>query len=486
MKADVDQAALPGKASAMAEERLRAGRLEQYVSNELVVSYPDLRLVQAKLTELDVTYDLEVSRALDLACLQLNDFTTVERRVERHSEQFGLDHPDLRRQLDSDRDGHVNELDLLLEALRRSFRREYGGWTPTMGKNRVVQGTAGQEIPVGLAVGEYVIGHGGDGPPRPAPLPTSWTRRTGSNSHVARVGILDTPLVEHPLLRGAYFGADGNAVEPEERGTPRNWRAGHATFVAGLIRRQAPYAELVVKPVLGSETGTADTWSVANAIVEFARFDVDILNLSLGCFTDDGRAPLVLERALSRLGPEIVVVAAAGNHGSIEQDLQRHLEEDPELHDRYGGQVERPMVVSKAPMWPAAFDGVMAVGASKGPDTRVRADFSPDLPWVRLIAPGVDQVSTYLDGKVEGLERDFPDATDLEPSFGGSAAWSGTSYAAANVSGVIAAGTLPGRRSARAVLDGLLHPPHDPDGYGEAGAPGSTPGAPPFVKLARR
>ena len=50
----------------------------------------------------------------------------------------------------------------------------------------------------------------------------------------------------------------------------------------------------------------------------FAGSGTEILNVSLGCYTEDGEPPLVLARAVSVLSPAILLIAAAGNHGDIE------------------------------------------------------------------------------------------------------------------------------------------------------------------------
>jgi subtilisin family serine protease len=135
----------------------------------------------------------------------------------------------------------------------------------------------------------------------------------------------------------------------------------------------------------------------------FAGTRIDILNTSLGCRTFSGSEPLVIRRALRALGPDVLVVAAAGNHNL-----------EPYRHQ---------------PTWPAASPGVVAVGATD-------ANFSPELPWVSYVAPGTQVVSTYLDGAY--------------------ARWEGTSFAAAVVSGAVAARTVPGQVSPAQALTRVL------------------------------
>jgi subtilisin family serine protease len=172
------------------------------------------------------------------------------------------------------------------------------------------------------------------------------------------------------------------------------------------------------------DDGSANAWDVANHIVSFGEAGVDVLNLSFVCYTSDGEAPLVLANAINRLQPGTVVVAAAGN---LAPDTQ-----------------------SPGPAWPAAFDRVIAVGAS---DEHGRsAPFSPQAPWVDILSPGTNVTSTFLDGPV----RIGTKSTEGSRTFKGFAAWSGTSFAAARVTGTIAAGVLPGRISARESLDNLL------------------------------
>jgi subtilisin family serine protease len=140
----------------------------------------------------------------------------------------------------------------------------------------------------------------------------------------------------------------------------------------------------------------------------------------------------------------LVVVAAAGNHGAVK---------DP---DPTGGKSE-PTVKNQARKagWPAALDDVIAVGAVVDATKKEAelASFSPDAPWVDVLAPGVDLKSTFLprtckkDDNGVVKEEEFPE---------GWATWSGTSFAAGLVSGAIAAAADPGRRSARSAAQDLF------------------------------
>jgi len=87
---------------------------------------------------------------------------------------------------------------------------------------------------------------------------------------------------------------------------------------------------------------------------------------------------------------------------------------------------------------------VLAVGALDG---GVAADFNPrgaggegTAPWIDVFAPGVNTVSTYLgDGGGEKvLVRDIAGNEELD-EFAGWASWSGTSFAAGEVTGAVAA-----------------------------------------------
>jgi len=332
-------------------------------------------------------------------------------------------------------DPPLPDIDRLIADLRKALQRTYG-WCPTIGKNRVLRGI--QLLPYPSAGGS--IRPPEAGAPRVEIPP-------GEEGRGVRVGILDTAIYPNDRLAGRYV-ADGEDILRAD-GTVRKWWDGHATFVAGVIAQLAPAAEIVVHSVLGSPDGTAPVWEVARRLVRMADDGLAIVNLSFGCYTDDGRPPLVLDRAIQRLAPNTVIVAAAGNHG----DTPATGDELPEPY---------------TPVWPAAsgFPGVIGVGACNA--DLVTAPFTPRdptvdpgqygqpkaAPWIDLLANGVKVPSLYLDGDV-----DLPAAggKTLRTWFKGEAIGDGTSYSAARVTGALAALTVPGRLPAEQARKRLMH-----------------------------
>jgi membrane-anchored mycosin MYCP len=392
--------------------KITEGVANEFIGDEFVVATPHRDLVMQRLTGTKVTVTRE-SPELDLSLLTLSNVRQAAAEVRRQREAEGIDAPR------TDGPGKQHDLEQLLAELRAIFAHRYDGWTPAMGKNRVMRGI--QLYPYPAYIGED----------RPAPVtgkkrPDPITAN-GSAGDRARVMILDTQIRAHPYLDGRYIAAPGSLLDSTNT-KPLDWWAGHATFVAGLVIQRAPAVQLELEAVLTEEGRSRSAWDVAVSMVRCADRDVDILNLSLGCFTLDGDPPLVLDRAIQRITPKMVVVAAAGNFGASEANA-----EDPPT--------------ARTPVWPAAFEQVVAVGANKYGGER--APFSPHLPWVDLMAPGYWVESTYLEGPVS------LDSESTPTNFTGMAKWNGTSFAAAAVSGAIAARTEPGRRTAYEALEDL-------------------------------
>jgi len=381
-----------------------------YAADELIVSSQHVGLIHQELTPAEADQDrTEVNPVLGLARVRLSTTATTGARLV--AEVRGR-HPQEKPPTDA--------LDRVLWGLRHVFGDRFAGWAPPMGKNRFVGRVHG--------VGE--ISHGGGGDPVPTADPRPGARASGPGRGV-RVGVLDTSLYPQPWLAGGWVARFSDRLGTEAP----VYADGHATFVTGLVLSQAPGATVEVRGVL-KDQGQADSWTVAEEIVRFGATGLDVLNLSFVCYTSDGQPPLVLSTALDRLPPDLVVVAAAGNHGDLrgrgrhEARPQAGLAGGPRRRDRGRG-------VSKA--------GQLA-------------PFSPAAPWVDILAPGVALRSTYLPSA-------RADADGEPTAFNSWARWSGTSFAAALVSGAIAAGTVPGYVTARAaaqdIFDAVKSTPQD-------------------------
>src|SRR3954451_4426452 len=409
--------------------RVVEGRGQPYRADQLAVGLPYARLVADHLDAWGARPDLEEDPRLNLALLRLDAAAAVARLQHTHPAQVTA-----ARKAADDEGYEPSDLDVTLRCLRRVLAGEYAGWVPTMGKNRVVSRITGSYVIDGGGGGgrprpldSYVIDGGGVGRPElpwPPKGSTLVELRADAPGRGARVGLVDTRLATHPWLAGGYVAA-ATALLPTRGQAGLPWMADHATFVAGIVLRQAPGAVIELRSGLDDE-GSQDSWRLAQAVADLADSSTDVVNLSLGCRTEDGQPPLVLSAALAALGPRTLVVAAAGNHGSTK-----------------GG--TRP-----APSWPAALDEVIAVGAVDGADGAERAPFSPDAPWVDVMAPGVDVVST-CDARGDGT--------------GVFARWSGTSFAAAAVSGAIAAQVHHGRTAREAWQDVVKAAPTDAEGH---------------------
>ena len=267
-----------------------------------------------------------------------------------------------------------------------------------------------------------------DVPEPSAPLATP--AAAGPTAAAPRVAVLDTGLARHEWFPPGSYDAVTEQLD-EQLDADGDYRldtqAGHGTFVAGIVRQRLPEVQLYVGRVLDSD-GFCDEMELVTALgvlwqrTNGAGRPLDVLNLSLGGYTYDDRPSPVLADALARFGRRTAVVAAAGNNGS----------------DR--------------PFWPAALKNVVAVGALDADGER--AAYSNYGWWVDASAEGTHVRSTFVvhDGPVPataGVDADC---------FRGYASWSGTSFAAPQVSAWLAGAMAQRGLPASAALDELLDP----------------------------
>jgi membrane-anchored mycosin MYCP len=324
-------------------------------------------------------------------------------------------------------------LDALMAAVRTSCQKKYAGWEPEMGKNRLLEridpvgAVVGGAAPIEPAFAANLLASygvvaarpfdtGGRPPKRADECDINQFKDVVENNkgrgEGIKVALLDTKIYKHPDIGQRWNIDKGALLDNDDKLVP--YPGGHATFVAGLISQQAPSIDLEVSSNVLNDQGEADAWDLARKMVQLAGSDdTQVLNLSLGCFTDDNRPPLLLRRAVELLAPNTVIVAAAGNHGGDNSEYD---------------------VKPNAPFWPAALPYVIGVGAETKPDSNKRAPFSPDAKWVRLLGPGDQVTSTFPENvQVSGDKDTIETYTETY------AKWSGTSFAAATITGRIAA-----------------------------------------------
>ncbi|WP_410572249.1 S8 family peptidase [Amycolatopsis sp. cmx-4-61] len=243
-------------------------------------------------------------------------------------------------------------------------------------------------------------------------------------------GVIDTGIVlrerrPHEFLgeRVHYDPEDTVRVVRGEDGNPAG-SAGHGTFVAGVVLKQAgPDVGVRMKGVVDEQSGDAEDLAVANALDDLREEGVTLINLSFSGQTFEDTPPKAIEAALRRLSPDTVVVASAGNRGM----RQRVYPAGIKLAPTVPGQVDDKHAL------------VLPVGSADSSRTPRVADFSNFGPWIAAYADGVDVVGPYFH---PGYPVQPPEE---EPKFNGYAVWSGTSFSAAIVTGRIAAVMATGR-----------------------------------------
>jgi hypothetical protein len=271
--------------------------------------------------------------------------------------------------------------------------------------------------------GEAAYPGGKPAPPRAVAFVAPPVPRRGSGPR-PRVAVLDTGWVLHRWLWRTPYNID---LDPAQAESPLDLTtladgglAGHGTFVAGLVLRVCPDARIDFRRVL-DHAGLCDEVQLATALDALCQAHdgvPDVVLIPAGGYTLTDRISPVLDQSLAAIGDRAVVIAAAGNAG---------------IEDR--------------PFWPAAADQVIAVGAltQRGQP----APFTNRGQWIEAAAVGTD------------LESAFPDLPRgrIGPAHvaDGYARWSGTSFAAAMVAGVVASKVAAGqdaRSAAAAMLDG--------------------------------
>lgn len=184
--------------------------------------------------------------------------------------------------------------------------------------------------------------------------------------------------------------------------------AGHGTFIAGVIRCMAPETKIFVEGfcIGGAGGGGILESEIVGQLEEAMTHDPKVINLSAGCRTRLDLPSKAFRRFHRNYldGTDCVLVAAAGN-------------------DSWA-----------APFWPAAFRWAVGVG-SLDRDGRV-SDFSNYGVSADVYTVGRNIVNAFPDGTF--VCHETPNKGDVRVFRTGMARWSGTSFAAPVVAGMIA------------------------------------------------
>jgi hypothetical protein len=246
----------------------------------------------------------------------------------------------------------------------------------------------------------------------------------GVRIYVADTGLLQGAATEHPWLQGVT--GDPDDLPPKTAGV--QWiphYAGHGTFVAGVARCLAPQAEVHVAKVFKHKLGgSALEHHFVRRLRAALRGSYDIFHVTASSPTRYNRPLLAFEAWLKLLSQYhgAVCVAPAGNSGSSRLS------------------------------WPAAFSGVVSVGALAA-DGRDRAGFSNYGGWVDVYAPGRDLINAYATGAYKCRVAPYKGEDRV---FYGMAKWSGTSFSTPIVTGLIAARMSRTGEGGRQAADALV------------------------------
>lgn len=217
---------------------------------------------------------------------------------------------------------------------------------------------------------------------------SAWEVNQGSPSTI--IGIVDTGVdLDHPDLKAKLL--EGyNAIAP---GTPPKDDAKHGTHVAGIasaignnglgVSGLAPKCKILPVKVLGNGTGSIAT--IADGLIWAADHGADVVNMSLGTYTEEKTLGEAVKYAL---GKNVVLIATMGN-----DNMEKR---------RY----------------PAGFPGMIAIGSTDENDKK--SSFSNYGDWITVSAPGSNILSTlptYMSpngyGKMSGTSMAAPLVTGL-------------------------------------------------------------------------
>lgn len=318
--------------------------------------------------------------------------------------------------------------------------------------------------------GRQVVNYIGSDPLRSLPLMAGGRRPV--------VAILDTGCGVHPWLPDEIvtrypqvegtttIGIDASVADPEVLGDIAGAydgvlddSAGHGTFIAGVVRQVCPEADILSVRVADSQ-GTVLEGEFMVAVRSLVKWvvlgpdngggTVDVINISLGYYhetPEDGLFDRTLNDFLvvaRRRG--CAIVCSAGNDATDRPAFPAALWDWPDAEFVVDDPDDAAPHIAVGALNP---NGTMALFSNMG-------------PWVSTFAPGAAIVSAHppFDGGTQAGSRDDRygkrrETIDPDDFAGGFAIWSGTSFAAPYVAGMLA------RRLAEPLMNGSLTSPDD-------------------------
>jgi hypothetical protein len=248
----------------------------------------------------------------------------------------------------------------------------------------------------------------------PATEPVPWRGQVVDmgepvGSRQARVAVLDSGYLASIAQDSGYarFSAVDPNSEPDDEvyaGTNIRPYGGHGTASTARLLSVAGANSISVHVRDSLVGGAIDEATIVGDLDQAVTDGAEVISIQAGLYGRAGRSSKAFDtfhRRVLRQHPETVLVVAAGNDGS----------------DR--------------PFWPAAYDWCTAVGAlTHGGDART--GWTNYGYWVDVYASGENIVVPFPNGIYEYLDGFSVNFTQ------GHAIWSGTSFAAPAVAGMIA------------------------------------------------
>lgn len=206
--------------------------------------------------------------------------------------------------------------------------------------------------------------------------PFMWSDEILGNG--VKIAVIDSGCdLTHKDLQSRIIGGGNFTSEDDNDINKYQDYDGHGTHVCGTIAASkdnsgivgvAPKAELLILKAL-DKNGIGTMKGIIDAIDFAISNKVDIISMSLGTSEDIPELHQVIKKAVDN---NILVVCAAGNEGDADSDT-----------DEFS--------------YPAGYNEVISVGAVDYKKSAAR--FTSSNKEVDLIAPGVDIISTYINGE---------------------------------------------------------------------------------------